>query len=196
MLEDAASHGAGQRARGDGDEEHPAPCGSRGRGCKAAPGGNAAPASRFLQVELELNAHLRRLVFSEPVRFIYNPLEYAWDTHRCYVERYCRGGQRVLFLGMNPGPFGMAQTGVPFGEVRSVVDWLKIVGEVGHPRDEHPKRRITGLACTQKEQTKAEGSTCESHIQVTLHSCCGRLLLDSVDQYSADIRSESLLKLL
>ncbi|XP_035488079.1 single-strand-selective monofunctional uracil-DNA glycosylase 1 [Scophthalmus maximus] len=155
MLEDAASHGAGQRARGDGDEEHPAPCGSRGRGCKAAPGGNAAPASRFLQVELELNAHLRRLVFSEPVRFIYNPLEYAWDTHRCYVERYCRGGQRVLFLGMNPGPFGMAQTGVPFGEVRSVVDWLKIVGEVGHPRDEHPKRRITGLACTQKEVSGA-----------------------------------------
>ena len=70
------------------------------------------PSSRFLQVELELNAHLRRLTFSEPVRYIYNPLEYAWDTHRCYVEKYCQGGQKILFLGMNPGPFGMAQTGV------------------------------------------------------------------------------------
>lgn len=70
------------------------------------------PSSRFLQVELELNTHLRRLTFSEPVRYIYNPLEYAWETHCCYVEKYCRGGQRILFLGMNPGPFGMAQTGV------------------------------------------------------------------------------------
>nr|XP_046239984.1 single-strand-selective monofunctional uracil-DNA glycosylase 1 isoform X2 [Scatophagus argus] len=56
---------------------------------------------------------------------------------------------------MNPGPFGMAQTGVPFGEVKSVVDWLKITGQVGHPPDEHPKRRITGLACTQSEVSGA-----------------------------------------
>uniref|UniRef100_A0A1A8IFW3 Single-strand-selective monofunctional uracil-DNA glycosylase 1 n=3 Tax=Nothobranchius TaxID=28779 RepID=A0A1A8IFW3_NOTKU len=116
---------------------------------------NGTPASRFLQAELELNAHLRRLSFSEPVRYVYNPLDYAWDTHRCYVEKYCLPGQRVLFLGMNPGPFGMAQTGVPFGEVRSVVDWLKILGEVGRPDEEHPKRRITGLSCTQSEVSGA-----------------------------------------
>ncbi|RVE72797.1 hypothetical protein OJAV_G00041190 [Oryzias javanicus] len=94
---------------------------------------SSSSSSKFLQVELELNAHLRGLTFSEPVRHIYNPLEYAWDTHRCYVEKYCRAGQSVLFVGMNPGPFGMAQTGVPFGEVRSVVDWLKITGEVRSP---------------------------------------------------------------
>lgn len=115
----------------------------------------STPCSRFLQAELELNLHLRRLSFTEPVRFVYNPLEYAWETHRCYVETYCQAGQSVLFLGMNPGPFGMAQTGVPFGEVRSVVDWLRITGEVGHPPDEHPKRRITGLACTQSEVSGA-----------------------------------------
>lgn len=73
---------------------------------------NTTPSARFLQVELQLNANLRQLTFGGPVEYVYNPLEYAWDTHRCYVERYCRGGQRVLFLGMNPGPFGMAQTGV------------------------------------------------------------------------------------
>ncbi|XP_047437744.1 single-strand-selective monofunctional uracil-DNA glycosylase 1 [Mugil cephalus] len=117
--------------------------------------GDGTPSSKFLQAELELNAHLSGLTFSEPVRYIYNPLEYAWDTHRCYVERYCQAGQSVLFLGMNPGPFGMAQTGVPFGEVRSVVEWLKITGEVGCPHDEHPKRRITGLACTQSEVSGA-----------------------------------------
>ncbi|KAM6980772.1 single-strand selective monofunctional uracil-DNA glycosylase-like [Aplochiton taeniatus] len=107
--------------------------------------------SRFLHVELELNAHLRRLSFSEPVHYIYNPLEYAWNTHRSYVETYCVGGQTILFLGMNPGPFGMAQTGVPFGEVNVVRDWLMITGEVGRPPREHPKRRITGLACKQSE---------------------------------------------
>ncbi|KAM4588351.1 single-strand selective monofunctional uracil DNA glycosylase-like [Odontesthes bonariensis] len=116
---------------------------------------NGTPSSRFLEAELELNAHLRGLTFSEPVRYIYNPLEYAWDTHRCYVEKYCQAGQSVLFLGMNPGPFGMAQTGVPFGEVRSVVDWLEVTGEVGHPDNEHPKRRITGLGCTQREVSGA-----------------------------------------
>lgn len=73
---------------------------------------DGTPSSRFLQAELELNAHLRELTFTEPVRYVYNPLEYAWDTHRCYVEKYCQPGQQVLFLGMNPGPFGMAQTGV------------------------------------------------------------------------------------
>lgn len=116
---------------------------------------DGTPSSRFLQAELELNAHLRGLTFTEPVRYIYNPLEYAWDTHRCYVEKYCQPGQQVLFLGMNPGPFGMAQTGVPFGEVKSVVDWLKISGEVGHPAEEHPKRRILGLDCTQSEVSGA-----------------------------------------
>lgn len=95
----------GQLASGDDGD-------SKERGFKPAPELNTTPSSRFLQVELELNTHLRRLTFSEPVRYIYNPLEYAWDTHRCYVEKYCRGGQKILFLGMNPGPFGMAQTGV------------------------------------------------------------------------------------
>ncbi|XP_029947801.1 single-strand selective monofunctional uracil DNA glycosylase [Salarias fasciatus] len=118
-------------------------------------GADGTPSSRFLQAELELNAHLRRLSFGQPVCYIYNPLEYAWDTHRCYVEKYCQPGKRFLFLGMNPGPFGMAQTGVPFGEVKSVVDWLKITGDVGHPDNEHPKRRITGLSCTQSEVSGA-----------------------------------------
>lgn len=96
--------------RTSADETTQLACG--GEGFKPVPEVNMTPSSRFLQVELELNTLLRQLTFGEPVRYIYNPVEYAWDTHRCYVEKYCRGGQRILFLGMNPGPFGMAQTGV------------------------------------------------------------------------------------
>ncbi|XP_048856369.1 single-strand-selective monofunctional uracil-DNA glycosylase 1 isoform X5 [Brienomyrus brachyistius] len=113
--------------------------------------------SRFLQVELELNVRLRQLAFPEPVQYTYNPLEYAWDTHCNYVSTYCHGNQSILFLGMNPGPFGMAQTGVPFGEVSSVRDWLKISGEVGRPPEEHPKRRIMGLSCTRSEVVQVLG---------------------------------------
>lgn len=98
---------------GDGTFAYEATNGSFGHeDVKPALGGNATPSARFLQLELQLNANLRQLTFGGPVEYVYNPLEYAWETHRCYVERYCRGGQRVLFLGMNPGPFGMAQTGV------------------------------------------------------------------------------------
>ncbi|KAM3877872.1 single-strand selective monofunctional uracil DNA glycosylase-like [Diretmus argenteus] len=149
MLNDkTCDNETGKAAGGDGEEGEPA---TEHRAISVP----RVTSSKFLQVELELNTHLRRLRFGEPVRYIYNPLEYAWDTHRCYVEKYCHGGQRVLFLGMNPGPFGMAQTGVPFGEVKSVRDWLEITGEVGRPADEHPKRRITGLACTQSEVSGA-----------------------------------------
>nr|XP_020448855.1 single-strand selective monofunctional uracil DNA glycosylase [Monopterus albus] len=155
MLDgNTSAHDSEKLACGDAEKEL-ALCESNDQGFKPVPEVSASISSRFLQVELELNAHLRRLSFSEPVRYTYNPLEYAWDTHRCYVEKYCHGGQRILFLGMNPGPFGMAQTGVPFGEVKSVVDWLKITGEVGHPPDEHPKRQITGLSCTQSEVSGA-----------------------------------------
>lgn len=98
---------------GDGTFAHEATGGAlRHEGVRPASEENTTPSARFLQVELQLNANLRQLIFGAPVEYVYNPLEYAWDTHRCYVERYCRGGQRVLFLGMNPGPFGMAQTGV------------------------------------------------------------------------------------
>lgn len=114
MLDDNTSaHGSDKLACGDGDgDEEVALCEPNEQGSKLVPEVSVSPASRFLQVELELNTHLRRLTFSEPVRYIYNPLEYAWDTHSCYVQTYCQAGQRILFLGMNPGPFGMAQTGV------------------------------------------------------------------------------------
>lgn len=74
-----------------------------------------------------------RLKFGGKVSFIYNPLEYAWEPHAAYIKKYCTGPRKVLFIGMNPGPWGMAQTGVPFGEIAAVRDWLGISGRVGKP---------------------------------------------------------------
>jgi single-strand selective monofunctional uracil DNA glycosylase len=83
---------------------------------------------------------------------VYNPLAYAREPHEAYLRKY--GGDRpreALLIGMNPGPFGMAQTGVPFGDVGMVRDWLGITGEVGKPRQEHPKRPVRGFACPRGE---------------------------------------------
>lgn len=94
---------------------------------------------------------LRGLEFSPPVAFIYRTLDYTWDAHRTYLERYGAGGKRVLFMGMNPGPYGMTQTGVPFGEVAAVRDWLGIEMPVGKPVEEHPKRPVEGFRCKRSE---------------------------------------------
>lgn len=91
------------------------------------------------------------MTFSEPVAFVYNPLEYAWSTYAEYLRRFGQKKGRVLFVGMNPGPFGMAQTGVPFGDVELVRDWMGISGEVGKPPAEHPKRPVEGFAWTRSE---------------------------------------------
>ncbi|XP_009470619.1 PREDICTED: single-strand selective monofunctional uracil DNA glycosylase [Nipponia nippon] len=93
--------------------------------------------------------------FGEPVSHVYHPLDYAWEPHCDFVRRYCRTPKRVLFLGMNPGPFGMAQTGVPFGEAWHVREWLRVVGGVKKPPSEHPKRPVLGLACRRAEVSGA-----------------------------------------
>jgi single-strand selective monofunctional uracil DNA glycosylase len=99
----------------------------------------------------ELRAAVHALKFPKPAAYVYNPLEYAWAAHAEYLRKFGGGRKRVLFLGMNPGPFGMAQTGVPFGEVAAVRDWLGICAPVGKPPREHPKKPVTGFACHRSE---------------------------------------------
>jgi len=94
---------------------------------------------------------VHRLRFAKPVSHVYNPLEYAWEPHARYLERYGSGSKEVILLGMNPGPWGMAQTGVPFGEVKIVRDWLGITEPVGKPKREHPQRPVTGFNCPRSE---------------------------------------------
>lgn len=122
------------------------------------PARRKSPARSPVPVE-EIAAGLARdvagLTFSEPVTHVYNPLEYAWAPHCEYLNRF--GGRQgvALLVGMNPGPWGMAQTGVPFGEVGMVRDWMKIAGAIGRPASEHPKRPILGFDCHRAEVSGA-----------------------------------------
>jgi single-strand selective monofunctional uracil DNA glycosylase len=92
-----------------------------------------------------------QLRFAPPVTHVYNPLGYAWRAHEIYLRRYGNSRKRVLFLGMNPGPFGMVQTGVPFGEIGAVRDWLGIQATIERPTNAHPKRPVMGFNCTRSE---------------------------------------------
>jgi single-strand selective monofunctional uracil DNA glycosylase len=99
----------------------------------------------------KLSAEAEKLRFAPPVSHVYNPLVYAWSAHEEYLARFGGAGKQVIFLGMNPGPFGMAQTGVPFGEIAAVRDWMKIEAAIGHPAREHPARPVRGFACEKSE---------------------------------------------
>ena len=98
-----------------------------------------------------LRANTESLSFSEPVTHVYAPLAYASQPVSNYVGRFAARGIEALFLGMNPGPWGMAQTGIPFGEVAHVRDFLRITGEINRPENEHPKRPVTGFECARSE---------------------------------------------
>ncbi|MFO8026654.1 MAG: single-stranded DNA-binding protein, partial [Opitutales bacterium] len=92
-----------------------------------------------------------RLSFAEPTTHIYNPLHYARAPHERFLRLHGNSAKKVVFMGMNPGPFGMAQTGVPFGEIEHVRDWIGVEAPVEKPANEHPKRPIEGFACTRSE---------------------------------------------
>lgn len=91
------------------------------------------------------------LTFSAPVTHVYNPLDYAWASHEQYLQRYGSGNKRIVFLGMNPGPFGMTQIGVPFGEIAAARDWLHLDAPIAKPAHENPARPIEGWACPRSE---------------------------------------------
>ncbi|MBX3420725.1 MAG: single-stranded DNA-binding protein [Pirellulaceae bacterium] len=99
----------------------------------------------------ELSQACQALDFSGCAAWVYNPLQYAWQAHQQYILKYARRSCQVVFLGMNPGPWGMAQTGVPFGEVAAVTHWLKIDAPISAPDSQHPKRPVLGLKCPRSE---------------------------------------------
>lgn len=108
-------------------------------------------AERLTAAAKKLAASAGRLSFNPPVACVYNPLKYAWPAHQQYLQKFARQSCQVVLLGMNPGPWGMAQTGIPFGEVAVVRDWLRIDAPIGRPTPEHPKRPIEGLSCGRSE---------------------------------------------
>ena len=105
----------------------------------------------LISASQKLSEEVSEMKFSEPTAYVYNPLDYAWAIHKSYLELAGKSKKKVVFLGMNPGPFGMAQTGVPFGEIPAVRDWMGLRGEVSKPDPEHEKRPIEGLNCQKSE---------------------------------------------
>jgi single-strand selective monofunctional uracil DNA glycosylase len=113
----------------------------------------------LIRISRALARDVDRLSFAAPVTHVYNPLRYAAALHEEYLRRYGAGHKAVVLLGMNPGPFGMAQTGIPFGDVSAVRDWLGLDGGgkkgIGKPPQEHPKRPVLGLGCPRGEVSGA-----------------------------------------
>lgn len=107
--------------------------------------------SELIKAGRALADELRPLRFSDPVTHTYLTVDYARDGYEAYLETYANSKKRTLLLGMNPGPFGMAQTGVPFGEIAAVRDWMGLSPKIGKPANEHPKRRILGMDCPKSE---------------------------------------------
>jgi len=105
----------------------------------------------LVKISRALSREVDKLKFAEPVTHVYNPLAYARAPHEAFLERWGGGKKEVVLVGMNPGPFGMAQTGVPFGDVSQVRDFLGIEDVVKKPKKVHPKRPILGFACERSE---------------------------------------------
>ena len=109
----------------------------------------------LIELSAKLADEVNSLSFSEPVHTVYNPLIYARDIHNAYLSTFGEGTKEVVFVGMNPGPYGMAQTGVPFGEISAVRDWMGLRGKLSLPNVVHPKRPIQGLECPRREVSGA-----------------------------------------
>lgn len=107
--------------------------------------------SQLLDIEISLTKNLENILFNKPIEYVYSPILYAKSVHWNYLDKYCRNKKKILFLGMNPGPWGMSQTGIPFGEVNTVLNWLKISGKINKPIRQQPKRKILGFSCKRSE---------------------------------------------
>ncbi len=105
----------------------------------------------LVKVSRALSRAVSKLEFDAPVTHVYNPLQYAKRPHELFLDRFGNGTKEVLFVGMNPGPFGMGQTGVPFGDVGFVRDWMGVEAPVGSPPNEHPRRPVLGFSCERSE---------------------------------------------
>lgn len=108
-------------------------------------------AEGLLRVQDDLTRAISKTPPPLPVDTAYNPVVHAADPWEKYVRRYLNTKKRVVMVGMNPGPWGMTQTGVPFGDVQAVRSWLGIVGTVNQPTSVHPKRPVDGFRCARRE---------------------------------------------
>ena len=108
--------------------------------------------SKLLRIEEKFCDELEELELWDSY-CVYNPLIYAAAPRKKYIKSYLNSSRENLFLGMNPGPYGMAQNGIPFGDTHFVTEWLDISGEVTQPPYQHPKKPILGFDCSRRDQS-------------------------------------------
>lgn len=160
--------------------------------------------SELVKISRSLSRVISKIEFGEPVTHVYNPLQYAKRPHELYLTRFGDAPKEAVFVGMNPGPFGMGQTGVPFGDVGFVRDWMGIEAKVGRPDEEHPKRPVLGFACERSEVSGSRvwgwaqqrfGAPEEFFSRFFVHNYCPLLFMESTgrnrtpDKLSAEERS-------
>ncbi|KAI8124664.1 hypothetical protein FF38_10666 [Lucilia cuprina] len=148
---------------------------------------------QFYKLETQLNEKLRNITTPLEISYIYNPVEYAADLHQAYLKKYLKGGKKVLFIGLNPGPNGMGQTGIPFGNITTVRDKMGLNGTVNQPPNIHPKRPVNGLATTIEEpsgkrlwtkfQELSDGSLDIFFEQCFVYNFCPLLFYNSKGDY-------------
>ncbi|AWV90250.1 uracil-DNA glycosylase family protein [Bradymonas sediminis] len=146
-----------------------------------------------IEITHALRDALIPLEFSAPVTHVYNPLLYAGAMYEAYLERFgARAPREIVLVGMNPGPWGMAQNGVPFGEVNFVRDWMGFGARpesemIGKPANEHPKRPVVGLDCHRNEVSGARlwgwaeqryGSAEEFFSRYYVHNYCPLVFME------------------
>ncbi len=145
---------------------------------------------QLIDAALELSQRCTEIApkIGSPLEWVYNPLDYAWDVHESYLSRFGGLGANTILLGMNPGPWGMGQTGVPFGDVVKVVEYLGLEGKVGTPDITHPKRPVIGLESTRREVSGSRlwsliediyGDAKEAHRNLFVVNHCPLLMFDS-----------------
>ena len=105
-----------------------------------------------LRLSEDCNRGIYRIMKHKSVAHVTNPLDYAWAYHEQFIDQWSEFGATTLLLGMNPGPYGTAQTGVPFGATAMARDILHIKErDVRTPPGAHPKRPIEGLSMERQE---------------------------------------------
>jgi len=81
----------------------------------------------YIHLENDLVSQLNNLSYGPKVAYVYNPLDYASNLHEAFLKKFLYTNKKVLFLGINPGPWGMCQTGVrkfALNKIRNIIKCL------------------------------------------------------------------------
>jgi len=106
---------------------------------------------KIIKLSNELSKQMDELTFSLPVKYVYNPLSYSFLTYLQYLNRINFNDVNI-YIGINPGPYGMSQTGIPFGDYYFVKNFLNIKKEklLNLPLTHH-KKPIYGFDINKRE---------------------------------------------